>query len=176
MIYDIKQIDSQRGIMLKFHWIATSAILCSLLRSVQELFQPIYQQKKKPLSAVEGEKEGQGRQFAETQCFEALGQLVLMIIWPARTGFFLMLCLAQILPTTSQVLCSEAACEEGLIWAWGLLGGREGFANLSNTLVCLGIRAVLKPLGWVLHTQAPYCCIRRQYKYVEQTRTMWYSI
>lgn len=46
MIYDIKQTDSQRGIMLKFHCIATSTILCSLLRSVQELFQTIYQPKK----------------------------------------------------------------------------------------------------------------------------------
>lgn len=35
--------------------------------------------KRKSLSTIEGEEEGQGRLLAETRCFKGLSQLVLMI-------------------------------------------------------------------------------------------------
>lgn len=66
----------------------------------------------------------------------------------------------ETLPITSQVFCSEVAWERGLLRAWEPLGGKQGFASPASTLRCLGIRAVLKPLG--LSPAPPGCVVLDQ--------------
>lgn len=138
LIYYIKQIDSQRGIMLKVHGISKSPTLWRILRSGLEIFPTklCYQAQG---GGTREKESGFLKPTVLNKCVSWFWRSSKPTNWKqasiaAGPGFFLLVYLAETHPITSQVFC--------WVWgqcrAWELLRGEAGFCQPHQYLEASG--------------------------------------